>query len=293
MNLEFLRAVLAVREHGSVAAAGHALGLTHSAISLRIKTLEQTLGCQLLDRGARPARLTPAGHSLLGFAREFERLQRAVLAVGQSNKLRGELRLGAVPTTLADLVPPALAILQDRHPDLELHVKSGLSGELALALRQGDIDAALVSEPALPIEGVEHNRIADEPLTLIAACSVPKSDWRTILKEQPFIWFSRKTWAGQIIERLLLAQHIAVRGRMEVDSLEAIAAMVRHELGVAIVPLSRARAERLGDLTSYGIDEVGFRRGLVLLRTPSAVHARLTDALIDSLREAASHPYGD
>lgn len=117
--------------------------------------------------------------------------------------------------------------------------------------------------------------VLDEPLVVIAPPGVPAATDADLLRSHPFIWFSRKTWAGQQIERRLLDRHIRVREAMEVDSLEAIAALVRHGLGVAIVP-SHASAS---DLTQVPFGDPQMARTLVMIARPRSPKARLFDAL--------------
>ena len=288
MNLEFLRTIVAIADQGSLLAAGQALGLSHSAVSLRIKSLEEDLGVQLLDRSARPIRLTPDGEEMLLHARELERIRQEVRLAVRSGELRGNLRVGAVPTTLTHLVPPALALLRRNHPEIELHVRSGLSGELALALRQGEIDTALLSEPALPMEDLATKLILEEELVLIAATGVEGLSWRQAIKDHPFIWFSRKTWAGQLIERYLLHKRLSVHGQMEVDSLEAISAMVRHGLGVAIVPMRAGGGHDQGGLRQLRLDDPVPRRRLVIMQRPGSSRSKLTAALVEALGKATA-----
>jgi DNA-binding transcriptional LysR family regulator len=65
MSLRALRTLLAVVQHGTFAKAGDAVGLTQSAISLQIKSLEQEFGVALFDRSRRRPVLTEAGRILL------------------------------------------------------------------------------------------------------------------------------------------------------------------------------------------------------------------------------------
>ncbi len=74
-----LDALVAVIEHGSFGAAAQALSLTLAAVSLRIKSLEATLGQRLLVRG-KQMRPTPAGRALLGHVRQLRLMEADVLA---------------------------------------------------------------------------------------------------------------------------------------------------------------------------------------------------------------------
>ena len=280
INTRHLESLLAIAAHGSFSAAGQAMGRSHSAISLHIKALEQGLGTQLIDRTQRPLVLTPDGEALAEQARRLTRVLEDIDAIGQSGQLVGSLSAGVVPTAMTHLAAPALARLRTTHPDLRLEIRTGLSGELATAVRSGDLDAALLTGPDLPPEDLRLDHVVDEPLVVIAPPNVPATDDADLLANHPFIWFSRKTWAGQQIERRLLDRGLSVRATMEVDSLEAIEALVRHGLGVAVVP-ARGTAQ---DLAHVAFCDPQAQRKLMLvsrLRTPKA---HLIDALLTALR---------
>ena len=71
LNPRHLASLLAIAEHGGFAAAGVALGRSHSAISLHIRALEEEIGATLVDRAARPAALTPDGEAMAEQARRL------------------------------------------------------------------------------------------------------------------------------------------------------------------------------------------------------------------------------
>ena len=65
LDLDLLRGFVTVAERGGFTAAGVALGLTQSAISLKVKRLEEILGKRVLERGGRAVALTREGETLL------------------------------------------------------------------------------------------------------------------------------------------------------------------------------------------------------------------------------------
>ncbi len=113
---------------------------------------------------------------------------------------------------------------------------------------------------------------------MIAPPGTEGAEDAALIAAHPFIWFNRKTWAGQHIERLLAARGLRPGTAMEVDSLEAIEAMVAHGLGVSVVPL-RPGADLPGDLMQLPFGTPQARRGLSLIERDSNPKARLTSAL--------------
>ncbi len=290
MNLRQLRTLVAIAEQGSFTAAGNAVGLSHSAISLHVKALEQELGVSLVDRARRPPRLTARGTALVEQAGRMAALVDEIRALGSDEVLAGSLAVGVVPTAMVHLLPPALARLRALHPKLAIQVRTGLSSELAQAVRMAELDIAVVTRPDIAPEGLALHEIAREPLVVIAPPDTAEDSDAELIAAHPFIWFSRKTWAGQQIERLLHARGLHPREAMEVDSLEAIEALVAHGLGVSVVP-ERPRTPLAAPLPPtlrrlpFGNPQAA--RHLALIERDSNPKARLAAALHTQLVEVA------
>jgi DNA-binding transcriptional LysR family regulator len=175
MNLRQLRTLVAIAEQGSFTAAGNAVGLSHSAISLHVKALEEELGIALADRTQRPPRLTARGIALVEQARRMAALEDEIRALGSDEALAGSLAVGVVPTAMVHLLPPALARLRALHPKLAIRVRTGLSSELAQAVRGAELDVAVVTRPDIPPEGLGLHEIAREPLVVIAPANATEA----------------------------------------------------------------------------------------------------------------------
>jgi DNA-binding transcriptional LysR family regulator len=280
LNPRHLASLIAISDHGGFSAAANVLGRSHSAISLHIKALEEELGTRLLDRSVRPPALTVDGETLVEQGRRLQEVLNEIASVGQQRDLAGRLAVGIVPTAMTHIVPPALARLRVEHPGLVIDIRTGLSGEVAEAVRGGALDAAVVTAPVLPPEGLITQSIVTEPLVVIAPASAREVNDSDLLMAHPFIWFSRRTWAGQQIERKLQARRIRVRAEMEVDSLEAIQSLVRHGLGVAVVPDTGALAD---ELTRVPFGDPQAMRELVLMTRPQPTKGRLLNAFYAAL----------
>jgi DNA-binding transcriptional LysR family regulator len=278
MNLRQLRTLVAIAEQGSFTAAGNAVGLSHSAISLHVKALEEELGIPLVDRTQRPPRLTARGVALVEQARRMAALEDEIRALGSDQALAGSLAVGVVPTAMVHLLPPALARLRARHPKLAIRVRTGLSSELAQAVRGAELDVAVVTRPDISPEGLVLHQIAREPLVVIAPANATETTDADLIAAHPFIWFSRKTWAGQHIERLLHARGLRPGEAIEVDSLEAIESLVAHGLGVSVVAVSlKNPLPKSLRRVPFGTPQAA--RHLALIERDSNPKARLAAAL--------------
>ncbi|MGI9422913.1 MAG: LysR family transcriptional regulator [Hyphomicrobiaceae bacterium] len=285
MNLRQLKTMIAIAETGSFSAAGDAVGLSHSAVSLQVKALEDELGVVLIDRSRRPPVLTDRGIAVLDCCRRMIDLMDEMAALGAEAGLIGSLSAGVVPSAMTNLVPAALARLREQHPKLQVRMHTGLSSELVAGVRSGELDVAISTAPERPLDGVEARTIVSEPLFVIAPVDRPETTSEELLEALPFVWFSRKTWAGQQIERHLLDLGVIVRHDMEVDSLVAITSLVSHGLGVSVVPRHPLAPPLPDRIRALPLGTPQLTRTVALLERPKNPKRRLTDALFGTLSD--------
>lgn len=125
MSLRAFRTLVAIARYRTFARAGEAIGLTQSAVSLQIKTLESEYNVQLFDRSRRQPVLTEAGNILLAQAEQvLAMVDRIPDALSDEKKLVGRLRIGAIQTALSGPLPDALLALRNAHPSLRVHVSA-------------------------------------------------------------------------------------------------------------------------------------------------------------------------
>jgi DNA-binding transcriptional LysR family regulator len=245
MTIRFLRTFVTVSEAGSFAAAAKRIFLTHAAVSMQIKTLENDLGVLLFDRGHRPPQLTDTGRALLPMAADLVRaFDRLPAALRSSDAEQSHFSFGAIPSSLTGVTPRILSALRQELPDLHINLTSRLSEELIQMIEDGTVDAAFVSHVTEPSSDLEWRPFFREPLALLAPASGPRLEWERLLTEMPFIHFRRSMFIGRLVENLLRSRHLQVREIMTLDTIEAVAAMVANGLGVAIAPMRRDRYAR-------------------------------------------------
>lgn len=144
LDIESLRTFRAVVDSGSITQAAAQLNLTQSAVSWKMKRLEERLGSPLLIRNGRQMTLTELGNELLGHAEQIVTAHDDAVDSLQRSQLEGTVHLGINDELDADVVAALLARFQRRHPLVRLHVRMGLSGPVAQLLRGGDLDLALI-----------------------------------------------------------------------------------------------------------------------------------------------------
>jgi len=166
LDLDLLRCFVAVAETRGFTTAGRRLGLSQSAISLRIGRLEGLVGRRILDRTSRTVALSRDGETLLSYARRIVALNEEAVRRLIAPPVTGRLRLGVadhfVPRGLAAL----LAGFVGAHPDLRLEVEVGRSHELRASLAAGALDLVLGKRRDGETEG---RMIRRETLAWVAA----------------------------------------------------------------------------------------------------------------------------
>lgn len=143
LDLDLLRGFVTVAERGGFTAAGVALGLTQSAISLKVKRLEDILGKRVLDRGGRGVALTREGETLLAYARRMLALNDEAVRRMIAPPVEGRLRLGVADHFIPRNLAPVLARFAQIYPQVRLEVEVGRSHELRGAMAEGALDLVL------------------------------------------------------------------------------------------------------------------------------------------------------
>ena len=295
-NVAALRAFVAVADEGSFRGAAERLGYTQSAISHQVAVLERSLGASLFHRpGGRAAvTLTPAGEVAYHHARRV-RAALALLDVEVRSAQRGEretLHVGVFQTVAAELVPPALRTLGERHPGVEVAlVECERGDELVESLTRGRLDLAFALNPE-PHEAIEAIPLRDDPWVILtwresALADAPRPGLHLLDGAQVVAW--NQHWQAQAeLEELWRRLGIAPRVVYRTDDNVALARLVAAGLGHACV--GRLIAQRSVEPALTWLAP----RDVLPARTIAICHARgrslggAAQALIEIVREQSA-----
>ncbi len=229
LDIDLVRAFVAVTEARSFTRAGERLGRSQSAISLQIRRLETQLANPLLSRNPRHVVLTSQGEALLPMARRLLRLNDDIVAGLAAKDVEGEVRLGA-PEDFATLhLPGVLGAFARTHPRIALSVTCDLTLNLLEQLRSGALDIALVKrEPLGPDLGL---RVWREPLVWVGLDPdvVQEGPARLVVAPSPCVYRKRAISA-------LEAAGFEWRPAYTSPSLSGQLAALRAGLGVSVLP---------------------------------------------------------
>lgn len=149
MELQQLRYVVAVADTRSFTRAAERCFVVQSALSHQIKALERELGTTLFARSSRRVEPTTAGEAFVLAARDcLAAAERALTSVATADgEVRGQVRLGLIPSVTGIDVPGALADLHRAHPQVRVVTRTGSSTDFITGIRQGQIDVAVLGLP--------------------------------------------------------------------------------------------------------------------------------------------------
>ncbi|WP_240939145.1 LysR family transcriptional regulator [Diaphorobacter sp. HDW4A] len=149
-TLRQLELLLSIAEAGSIASAGSKIGMTPSATSHALRSLESTLGTILVDRSASTVELTQAGERILPHVRDAFAALNLVKTTANANAglQGGVLGVGSFgPSSSLNLLPPLLAAFGLRHPAIEVRVAEKSDSEIELDIIERRVEIGFVTLP--------------------------------------------------------------------------------------------------------------------------------------------------
>jgi len=251
--------------------------LSQSAVSGVIARLEEVLGTRLFDRTTRSVSLTAAGEVFMEQAARL-RLQtdEAVRRVRSIAEVKaGRVRIAALPSLAATLVPRVMARFAQAHPEVELALTDTLSGPAFELVRAGRVDFAITA--ANP----DYADLDYTPLTADGFVLICARNHRLGRSRKPVRWLdvAEETHVSmplpasvrQYANAAFLQHGIHFQPRFEVEHIATIHAMVRAGMGVAALPELAAAFVQQEGLAERPLAEPDIRRpiGLVTRRRRS------------------------
>lgn len=243
---------IAIAEEGSISTAARRIGASASAASQQLTNLENALGVLLVDRTARPLRLTPAGTTFRTRAQTI--LNETLLAQAElaSRDLRSltRLRLGMIEDFDADVTPRLLSDMAGDLAGCRFLLETGASHRLFELLRARDLDVIVAADTGEAEDWMEVHRLVEDPFVAVVPPALAQGVQpnRERLRGLPFIQYTQRHHMGRVIAAHLARENEHPAHRFELDSYHAIMAMVAEGAGWTIAtPLGVFRAGRFVD----------------------------------------------
>jgi DNA-binding transcriptional LysR family regulator len=243
-----LRAFVVLARTGSFTRTGQELSLSQSAISHSMRSLEEEIGCRLLDRIGKMAVLTQAGEQLLAHAEKV--LNEMAAARTELERLgkwgSSRLRIGASTTACCYLLPAVLREFKESFPRCTISISPGDAPQAIQALREHEIDLAVTLEP-MRSESIDFRPLFTDELMFVVDPLHPwakagKVDRREIAR-QHYILYGKSSYTVQLITEYFRAEEIVLNSMIDLASIDGIKELVKLGLGVSILAPWTARQE--------------------------------------------------
>lgn len=236
-----LKYFIEIARSGSITTAAATLHIAQPALSHHIGAMEEELGVSLLQRHARGVRLTVEGQRLFDRAasilRQMERLREDVR--GAPSELHGVVRACIVGSVAPVLAVPLYRLVQERAPDVQLHLTTAMSREAQALVEARRVDLALLPT-ASEMSRLESVPAYEEDFCLFgtralmgdATGDMPFREIGSRVLVEP----DREHDLRKLIERAAVAQDCPLNVRYEVNNAELLRSVVYGGLALAVMP---------------------------------------------------------
>jgi DNA-binding transcriptional LysR family regulator len=294
MDTRQLAAFCAVVERKSFSQAAERLGVTQPAVSLQIRSLEQRLGRQLLDRSGRRVEPTEAGLRLYASAQRLLQAEEQMfeeLDADDEGSLAGSLELGASTGPGGSVVPVLLCDFQERHPDVYVRLSVSDTQTVVAQVANRELELGIVGA------GRRHRGVTFEPFfrdeVVLAVPAGHRFAGKTVtleqLRDEPLIVMQEGAGVRQVIEDELRKAGSRLRDldvRLELGLQESVRSAVLAGHGITFISRLAVESDLATGLLAIarvrGLDPV---REIFLARATGRSETRATRAFLAFARE--------
>ncbi len=293
MTLTQMEYIVAVDAFRSFAKAALHCNVTQPTLSTQVKKLEDELGVQLFDRSKKPVLTTEIGTVVVNQARKALQEARQVQELIDLEKglMKGELRIGIIPTLSPYLLPLFILKFMHQYPEVEVVIEELMSEQIIQRLETDQLDAGILVTP-LHRNGLVEKPLFYELFVVYMSTNHPLSSRRTIDFDEldlSEMWLLKEghCFRNQVInicrEDL---DELGPRLRFESGSLETLRRIVEQQYGYTLLP----------ELATLDMDSAQYQhirhfknpqpvREVSLVLRRSQIKARLIEALETEILE--------
>ena len=288
INLRHLEAFIAVAKLSSFTKAARQLNVSQPALTVQIRQLEDTLTVRLLDRNTRSVKLTGVGEEL---APVVERLLSEINAIVArtkelSRKKKGIVRVAALPSIAATLLPRIIVEFRRQYPGITVVVRDDIAERVISMVRAEKVDLGIGSPDDLEPD-LEFTLLFKDHMSLVMAAGSPLLKKKQIglkdLVNSPLILLDPESSVRHLVSHAFDSIGQKVVPAFEVTLMSTVTGMVRAGLGVAILPSVALDMGGLTGLHSRPLRESALTREIGVIRKSGRSLSPAADSFLKNL----------
>ena len=291
VQIESLKVFCDLAETESFTKAAQINGVTQSAVSQQISSLERQFKSLLIERSKKKFRLTREGQVLYEFSKQIIQTYDGLHSRLQEIKdiISGTIRLATIYSIgLHDLPPYIKRFLKD-YPTVHVHVEYRRSNQVYEDVLGNVVDLGLVAYPTRDAK-LETIPLRKDPLVLICHPQHPLAKSKAMkikgLAGQKFIGFEPDIPTRKALDKILREREVAVKVVMEFDNIETVKRAVEIDAGVAIVPQGTVTQEiSKQTLAQVQIEDADLYRPLAAIYKKNKVLSPAMKQFLAALKE--------
>ncbi len=290
MNLETLKVFCDLAETKSFSKAAQVNGITQSAVSQQVRSLEMKYQVPLVERNRKACGLTPEGRTLLDAARHIVETYRTLgeKLRNSPGTLGGRIRVASEATIGLHELPPQLDRFRELHPEVEVAVVYLRSPEVCDAVAAGEADLGLVAYPQARA-GLKFEVFGEDELIVVCHPDHRLADRSSIelsaLTGENFIAFAPDAATVRVVERQLRKHDVDLHPALRFDNIETVKRAVEINRGISLVPGNTVRAEaEVGTLVAIPLEGLRLERPLAVAFKAARAHSLAVRTFAAALR---------
>jgi DNA-binding transcriptional LysR family regulator len=275
LNIHEMQVFLVAAETENFSEAGRRLNISQPAVSMQIRSLEQTLGTDLFHRSGRHISLTETGHALVPMARDLvsRAIQIEETMASMQGKVIGLLKLGCSTASGKYILPKLIAGLRERHSAVEVVCHVNTRDHALRMLLEGEAHVAITSLRE-PFKDIEYRPFIQDQIVLVVPAGHPWTMHGIIrpadLVGENFILREEGSGTREALKDGLTQHNLSLdylNAVMVLGNSEAIAVAVQEGIGVAFISgMVAADAFRSGALVPVAVEGMALSQTLYMAR---------------------------
>jgi LysR family transcriptional regulator, transcriptional activator of the cysJI operon len=291
MQIDSLKVFCDLVESESFTKAAQINGVTQSAVSQTISSLERTFKSLLIERSKRNFRMTAEGEVLYEYSKQILQTYDALQSRLQEIKedVSGNIRVATIYSIGLHVLPPYLKKFLKNYPTVNVHVEYRRPNQVYEDVLGNIVDLGLVAYPTRDPK-LEIIPIRKDPLVVICHPQHPLAKHKGAkiksLAGQKFVAFERDIPTRKAVDKMLKDHGASVQVTMEFDNIETVKRAVEIDSGISIVPQETIRQEVANQtLVALRIEDGDQHRILAVIHKKSKVLSPAIKEFINLLKE--------